>query len=188
MRTRALTARSRRAALMSAWHQMRSFLLLHGLGNRRRLGHWQRWLAEQLRARGERVCYPQFPEPDQPVLTRWLHILAAEYSALAMASGSSSAIASPAHSGTRRGPRPHSPRRPTASCSSRLRGNQCSVERSRVSSTPARGVPTCSRPRPVPGSGWLARTPIRTAPRVQPHLYTGIHSIWIRNPFPPLDT
>jgi uncharacterized protein len=61
---------------------MRSFLLLHGLGNRRPVDHWQRWLAEQLRARGERVCYPQFPEPDRPVLTRWLHILAAEYGEL----------------------------------------------------------------------------------------------------------
>jgi predicted alpha/beta hydrolase family esterase len=59
----------------------RRFLLLHGLGNRRPAGHWQWWLAEQLRRRGEQVLYPQFPDPERP-LAVWLDLLAAEYAQL----------------------------------------------------------------------------------------------------------
>jgi predicted alpha/beta hydrolase family esterase len=57
----------------------RQFLVLHGLGNRRPRAHWQWWLVEQLRRRGERVRYPQLPDPDRPALARWLDALATEY-------------------------------------------------------------------------------------------------------------
>jgi predicted alpha/beta hydrolase family esterase len=56
----------------------RRFLVLHGLGNHRPRDHWQWWLAEQLRRRGEQVLYPQLPDPDRPDLARWLDVLAAE--------------------------------------------------------------------------------------------------------------
>ncbi|RNI22816.1 RBBP9/YdeN family alpha/beta hydrolase [Flexivirga caeni] len=57
---------------------MRGFLLLHGYGNHRPRGHWQRWLAGQLRHRGERVRYPQLPDPDDPQPAAWLDVLDAE--------------------------------------------------------------------------------------------------------------
>jgi uncharacterized protein len=47
-------------------------LLLHGWQSRRPPGHWMRWLAEELTARGHQAVYPQLPEPDEPVLARWL--------------------------------------------------------------------------------------------------------------------
>lgn len=53
-------------------------LILHGWQNRRPEGHWQRWLADELEARGRRVRYPQLPEPDAPVLDDWLAALDAE--------------------------------------------------------------------------------------------------------------
>jgi predicted alpha/beta hydrolase family esterase len=53
----------------------RRFLILHGWQNRRPTGHWQRWLAEELRAGGEHVLYPQLPDPDAPVLDEWLAVL-----------------------------------------------------------------------------------------------------------------
>jgi uncharacterized protein len=51
------------------------FLIVHGWENRRPDGHWQRWLAGELAERGAVVRYPQFPEPDQPVLADWLTLL-----------------------------------------------------------------------------------------------------------------
>jgi predicted alpha/beta hydrolase family esterase len=57
----------------------RQFLVLHGLGNRRPRAHWQSWLVEQLRRRGEQVRYPQLPDPDRPALASWLDALASEY-------------------------------------------------------------------------------------------------------------
>lgn len=60
----------------------RRFLLLHGLENRRPREHWQWWLAEQLRRRGEQVLYPQLPDPDYPDLSQWLDLLTAEYAQL----------------------------------------------------------------------------------------------------------
>lgn len=57
----------------------RSFLILHGLANRRPAGHWQHWLADELRRRGESVHYPQLPAPDRPDLARWLQRLAGQY-------------------------------------------------------------------------------------------------------------
>ncbi|TGA86699.1 alpha/beta hydrolase [Streptomyces sp. MZ04] len=49
-----------------------SFLILHGWQNHRPEGHWQRWLAGELAARGARVAYPQLPDPDEPDLEAWL--------------------------------------------------------------------------------------------------------------------
>lgn len=60
----------------------RRFLLLHGLGNFRPREHWQWWLSDQLRQRGEQVLYPQFPDPDAPCLASWLELLVAEYAML----------------------------------------------------------------------------------------------------------
>jgi uncharacterized protein len=57
----------------------RRFLVLHGLGNRRSRDHWQWWLVDQLRQRGEQVLYPQLPDPDRPALASWLHALASQY-------------------------------------------------------------------------------------------------------------
>ncbi len=53
----------------------RGFLIVHGWQNRRPEGHWHRWLATELAARGYAVDYPQLPEPDRPVLDDWLHAL-----------------------------------------------------------------------------------------------------------------
>jgi predicted alpha/beta hydrolase family esterase len=49
-----------------------SFLIVHGWENRRPAGHWEHWLAAQLEEQGHQVLYPQFPEPDEPVLEDWL--------------------------------------------------------------------------------------------------------------------
>jgi hypothetical protein len=56
----------------------RRFLVLHGWQNRRPRGHWQFELVEGLRASGEQVLYPQFPEPDRPDLAAWTELLLAE--------------------------------------------------------------------------------------------------------------
>lgn len=37
--------------------------------------HWQRWLANQLADQGVPVDFPDFPEPDRPVLDDWLAVL-----------------------------------------------------------------------------------------------------------------
>ncbi|MFJ9577902.1 RBBP9/YdeN family alpha/beta hydrolase [Streptomyces sp. NPDC101191] len=54
---------------------MTTFLILHGFQNHRPAGHWQHWLAGELRGRGHEVRYPQLPEPDAPVLADWLDAL-----------------------------------------------------------------------------------------------------------------
>ncbi|MFH8580584.1 alpha/beta hydrolase [Streptomyces zaomyceticus] len=54
---------------------MTTYLILHGYQNDRPPGHWQHWLAGELRARGHEVRYPQLPEPDAPVLADWLAAL-----------------------------------------------------------------------------------------------------------------
>lgn len=56
----------------------RSFLILHGVENRRPEGHWQRELAMGLRERGEQVFYPQLPDTDQPSLAAWTEAIRAE--------------------------------------------------------------------------------------------------------------
>lgn len=60
----------------------RRFLVLHGWENRRPVEHWEWWLTDALRGRGEQVLYPQFPEPDRPVLADWLDLLAGEWAQL----------------------------------------------------------------------------------------------------------
>ena len=57
-------------------------LIAHGWQNRRPQGHWQHWLAGRLRDDGHEVRYPQFPEPDVPVLDDWLELLRSELAAL----------------------------------------------------------------------------------------------------------
>jgi predicted alpha/beta hydrolase family esterase len=54
-----------------------SFLIVHGLGGSGPL-HWQSWLAETLREHGERVAYPDLPDPDEPSLGAWLAALEGE--------------------------------------------------------------------------------------------------------------
>ena len=60
----------------------RRFLILHGWENHRPPEHWQWWLAEELRAEGEQVLYPQLPDPDSPSLAAWTEILHAELAQL----------------------------------------------------------------------------------------------------------
>jgi predicted alpha/beta hydrolase family esterase len=52
-----------------------SFLIVHGWQNRHPEGHWQKWLARELRAQGHQVCYPQLPNPDHPRVAEWLAAL-----------------------------------------------------------------------------------------------------------------
>lgn len=56
---------------------MASFLLLHGLEGSGPT-HWQTWLADRLRQRGEQVSFPSLPEADNPRLDRWLVALREE--------------------------------------------------------------------------------------------------------------
>jgi len=56
----------------------RRFLILHGIENHRPPEHWERWLAERLRDRGEQVIYPQLPNPDAPRFADWEALLHAE--------------------------------------------------------------------------------------------------------------
>jgi hypothetical protein len=44
----------------------RSFLILHGVENRRPAEHWQSDLAQRLREHGEQLFYPQLPDPNRP--------------------------------------------------------------------------------------------------------------------------
>jgi len=48
------------------------FVILHGWENRRPADHWERWLFDELTARGHDVDYPQLPDPDTPDLDAWL--------------------------------------------------------------------------------------------------------------------
>ncbi|MDE2387240.1 MAG: alpha/beta fold hydrolase [Actinomycetales bacterium] len=50
----------------------------HGYTNTRPEGHWQRYLATELRATGHQVFYPQFPNPEAPDAAAWQALLAAE--------------------------------------------------------------------------------------------------------------
>jgi predicted alpha/beta hydrolase family esterase len=56
----------------------RSFLILHGVENRRPAKHWQHDLAQRLREHGEQVFYPQLPDPDRPSLAAWVEAIEAE--------------------------------------------------------------------------------------------------------------
>ena len=67
-------------------------LIVHGWQNRRPEGHWQHWLAGRLRDAGAEVRYPQFPEPDAPVLGDWLALLRSELAALDDGAGGSERV------------------------------------------------------------------------------------------------
>src|SRR5207237_1255084 len=56
--------------------------ILHGVENWRPLDHWQWWLANELRSRGEQVLYPQLPSPSSPALDQWLAVLHGELAQL----------------------------------------------------------------------------------------------------------
>jgi predicted alpha/beta hydrolase family esterase len=60
----------------------RRFLILHGVENWRPPGHWQWWLTDELRRRGEQVLYPQLPSPSSPALDEWLAVLHGELAQL----------------------------------------------------------------------------------------------------------
>jgi uncharacterized protein len=55
----------------------RSFLILHGYEGSGP-DHWQSWLARRLADAGERVAYPDLPDPFTPSLPAWRDALAAE--------------------------------------------------------------------------------------------------------------
>ncbi|GAA4137909.1 RBBP9/YdeN family alpha/beta hydrolase [Leifsonia shinshuensis] len=74
---------------------MRAFLILHGWDNFRPPGHWQFELAAALRARGERVVYPQLPDAERPEVDAWREAAAA---ALAEAAADGARVTVVAHS------------------------------------------------------------------------------------------
>lgn len=49
----------------------RTFLILHGV-NGSGLGHWQTYLAQQLRGRGENVLYPELSGKEEPDREVWI--------------------------------------------------------------------------------------------------------------------
>jgi predicted alpha/beta hydrolase family esterase len=57
----------------------RRYLVLHGWENHRPPEHWEWWLVDALRGRGEQVLYPQLPSADLPVLADWLAVFASEW-------------------------------------------------------------------------------------------------------------
>lgn len=59
-----------------------SFLILHGMGNRRPPEHWQFQLAAALAADGSQVLYPQLPDPDAPKFSDWTVALVDELGCL----------------------------------------------------------------------------------------------------------
>jgi predicted alpha/beta hydrolase family esterase len=59
----------------------RSFLILHGYEGSGP-EHWQSWLAARLSDAGERVFYPDLPDPCAPALPAWRNALAAQLRAL----------------------------------------------------------------------------------------------------------
>lgn len=50
------------------------YLILHGWQGSGP-GHWQAWLADELRAAGHDVAFPTLPDPDHPELEPWLAAL-----------------------------------------------------------------------------------------------------------------
>jgi predicted alpha/beta hydrolase family esterase len=52
----------------------RSYLIIHGL-NGSGEGHWQKWLFDELKRRGEKVFFPELPHKDSPNLAEWLKVI-----------------------------------------------------------------------------------------------------------------
>lgn len=63
------------------------FLVLHGWQGSGP-DHWQTWLAQRLRDAGHTVRYPDLPDPDEPVASRWEDALRAELGKLGPGAGS----------------------------------------------------------------------------------------------------
>ena len=57
---------------------MKRVLIIHGWGNERPEGHWNRLLATDLRKNGHVVAYPQLPDTELPSLDKWLAVLKVE--------------------------------------------------------------------------------------------------------------
>lgn len=53
---------------------MTSFLILHGFGGSTD-GHWQEWLGKELKRKGKKVYFPQFPDWNRPQKDVWLAVL-----------------------------------------------------------------------------------------------------------------
>lgn len=64
----------------------RRVLILHGWQGSGP-GHWQRWLAHELRAAGQHVSFPDLPECEQPCPDKWGASLHAELARLAERDG-----------------------------------------------------------------------------------------------------
>lgn len=60
---------------------MSTFLLLHGWYGSPP-GHWQHWLAGQLRAQGHTVHFPELTHPLNPELEPWLETVRFEMNAI----------------------------------------------------------------------------------------------------------
>ena len=52
----------------------KQFLIIHGWGGSPE-GHWQHWLVDELRKRGEKVSFPILPHAHKPKRDEWLHTL-----------------------------------------------------------------------------------------------------------------
>lgn len=52
----------------------REYIILHGL-NGSPEGHWQHFLYDDLKKRGEKLFFPQFPKNDRPDLNIWIKYL-----------------------------------------------------------------------------------------------------------------
>ncbi len=66
--------------------QPRRVLILHGWQGSEP-GHWQPWLADELRAAGQQVRFPELPECDVPCPDKWGATLHSELEALAALPG-----------------------------------------------------------------------------------------------------
>jgi predicted alpha/beta hydrolase family esterase len=64
-------------------------IINHGLNNVRPEGHWQRYLALELRRRGHQVFYPQYPSSAEPKFADWSWLLARELELLVETKGDS---------------------------------------------------------------------------------------------------
>ena len=52
----------------------KQFLIIHGWGGSGPES-WQTWLANELDARGEKVCYPELPRANNPIRQEWIDAL-----------------------------------------------------------------------------------------------------------------
>lgn len=62
---------------------MKHVLIVHGWGNTRAQGHWQRHLAATLRQQGHSVHYPQLPDTETPNFADWAEVVISELEQIA---------------------------------------------------------------------------------------------------------